>query len=85
MSIKIVDEKNYRRLLGVLMAERRYKNIKQTELAELLGFASHTSVSKIENFEKTLSLPEFIGYAKAVGLDPHECLDILLSPRPNIF
>lgn len=60
-----------------------YKNIKkyrlakkmtQTELAEALGYADKTAISKIEKGVNDLTVPKIIAFAKVLGVEPGDLM-----------
>lgn len=77
--MKMVFDPDYRRLVGWLAAERRYKKLSQPNLAAQLGYASHSYISKIETFERKLDLVEFVKICKILELDPHEGIAMLIT------
>jgi len=77
--MKTIYTSEYRKLVGWLAAERRFKNISQAELARELGFANSTYISKIEKFDRKLDVVEYVMFCRAVEVDPHEGIEILLN------
>ena len=84
MPMKTIFEPNYRKLVGWLTAERKFKKITQPELAEKLALPNHTYISKIERFERKLDVYEFVKICSALELDPHEGIDILVKQPVTI-
>ncbi|TMO56370.1 helix-turn-helix domain-containing protein [Pseudoalteromonas phenolica] len=78
--MKTISQPSYRRLVGWLIAERKFKKISQPELAEALGLPHNSYISKIELFERKMDVYEFVQICKALELDPHEGIEILLKP-----
>jgi len=83
--MKSIYEPNYRKLIGWLTAERKFQKITQPELAEKLKFPNHTYVSKIERFDRKMDVYEFVEICKALNIDPHEGIDILLKTSEADF
>lgn len=76
---KTIYSPTYRKLIGWISAERKFKKIKQSELAQMLGFANSTYISKIEKFDRKLDAYEYVEVCKALKLDPIEGIKILLN------
>jgi len=81
--MKSIFEPNYRKLIGWITAERKFKKLTQPQLAEKLGFPNHTYISKIETFERKLDVNEYVKICQALDLDPYEGIDILLKSPTN--
>ena len=79
--MKTIFDSNYRKLVGWIAAERRYRKISQTKLNEMLGVNNPNYCSKIENFERRFDLNEFVDICLAIGIDPHEGIDMLLQGK----
>ncbi|TMO54438.1 XRE family transcriptional regulator [Pseudoalteromonas phenolica] len=82
-TMKAIFEPNYRKLVGWLTAERKFRKCTQPQLAEKLGFPNSSYISKIENFERKLDVNEYVKICQVLELDPHEGIDILLKPSPD--
>jgi len=66
---KSLKSPEYNRLIGLLVAVRDSKKIRQQKLAEKLG--KHQSfIAKYEGGERRLDVIEFIAIARALGADP---------------
>ncbi|UTW49807.1 helix-turn-helix domain-containing protein [Bacterioplanoides sp. SCSIO 12839] len=74
---KTITSARYQRLIKGLIDRRQQQKISIRELAERLDVA-HSFVQRIENLERRLDVYEFVTYCDALGLDPHEGLDILM-------
>lgn len=57
--------------------------MRQTELAQRLG-TSQSIVSKIEAGRRSLRIRELRDYAQALGMDPKELVDCLLSDEDPV-
>lgn len=79
--MKAIFEPNYRKLIGWLTAERKFKRLTQPQLAETLGFPNASYISKIETFERKLDVSEYVKVCQALDLDPHEGIEILLKSK----
>ena len=64
-------EDRYRRLIEVLVEERRRQGLSQNELAEKLG-RQQPFVSRFETGERRLDVAEFADVAVALGLSPRD-------------
>jgi len=78
-NMKSIFNERYRKLVGWLMAERKFKKISQKELSERLGFPNSSYVSKIEQFERRMDVLEYVKICEVIGLNPKEGLEILHS------
>ena len=74
---KTIYSDDYARLLEWLRDQRNEKEVTTRGLGERLGVA-HSWVSKIELGERRMDLLEYIRYCKALEIDPHEGLDLIL-------
>ncbi|QJR82148.1 helix-turn-helix transcriptional regulator [Alteromonas pelagimontana] len=75
--MKTIFDADYRKVIGWLIAERKFKKMSQPELAEKLGFPSNSYVSKIETFERKLDILEYVRLCEALELDAKEGLEML--------
>lgn len=76
---KTIFDADYRKIIGWLTAERKYKELNQSALAERLGLPNHSYVSKVECFERRLDVHEYVQWCEAIGIDPHEGLDLIIK------
>ncbi len=82
--MKAIYDSNYRKLIGWLAAERKFKSVTQEELASALKYPSHNYISKIETFDKKLSLVEYVRFCEVLELDPREGIELLMThPIPE--
>lgn len=77
--MKLIFDERYRRLVGWIIAERKFKKLTQVELSRLLGYPNSTYISKIEQFERRMDMLEFVNICEIIGINPHEGLSILLE------
>ena len=75
---KTIYSDDYARLLEWLRDQRNEKGVTTRGLGEHLGVV-HTWVSKIELGERRLDLIEYIQYCKALEIDPHEGINLILN------
>lgn len=59
-------------------SQRHQKNLTMRELGDRLNIP-HSYISKIEHCERRLDVVEFTRYCKALEIDPHEALSIILD------
>lgn len=67
-----------RQLTRWLRIQRRLQGLTMREVGERL-FIPHSYISKIEHCERRLDIVEFVRYCQALGVDPHQALDMLLQ------
>ncbi|NVK24224.1 MAG: helix-turn-helix transcriptional regulator [Gammaproteobacteria bacterium] len=79
--MKTIFTPEYRKLIGWLAAERRFQKISQSDLANKMGFLNSTYISKIEQFDRKLDIAEYVQFCKAIDVDPHEGINILIKGR----
>ena len=65
--MKTIYSDDYIGIITSLRAMRLKKNIKQEDLANLLGF-QQSFVSKVENRERRLDVIEFLSWIDALGV-----------------
>lgn len=68
MERRWVTSQSYKAALDVLIEARRELGLSQRDLADRLG-KPRSFVSKVENRERRLDIIEFIGWARALGLE----------------
>ena len=78
-NMKSIFNERYRKLVGWLMAERKFKKISQKELSERLGFPNSSYISKIEQFERRMDILEYVKICEGIGLNPKDGLETLQS------
>ena len=81
-TMKTIFDPNYRKLVGWLIAERKYKKLSQPELAKRLSLPSHSYISKIETFERKLDVMEYVRICEVLEVDPKEGIELLIM-KPN--
>jgi transcriptional regulator with XRE-family HTH domain len=73
----MVSEKARREKLRKELREaRKRSNLKQVEVAEILG-KPQSYIAKVENGERKIDLIETLQLCKALGLDPHQLIELL--------
>lgn len=74
---KSIHSDRYKKVVAKLIEARKEKGLTQRQLAAKAG-KYITFVSKYEIFERRLDIVEFVDVCKALELDPHELLRIIL-------
>lgn len=75
---KTIYSDEYARLLQWLREQRIGNNITMREMGERLGVI-HSWIGKVELGERRLDLVEYVQYCKALKIDPHEGLELILK------
>jgi transcriptional regulator with XRE-family HTH domain len=75
---KTVFTNEYKGLIAWLKAERIEAGLTIRDLAIRLNVV-HSYVGRIETLERRLDVWEYITYCRALGLDPHKGINILLQ------
>ena len=70
--MKSIYNDEYKIFVNLLKEHRISKKLNQGELAEKLGWANHTYVSKMELFERRIDVIEFRNICFAIGISPIE-------------
>ena len=65
-----------------LKAKRAEKGLSIRALAEKLEL-THTVVGKIEHGDRKIDFIEFIEFCRALEVDPHEGVDLIMSEMKN--
>lgn len=81
--MKSIFDERYRRLVGWMIAERKFRKVTQLELSKRLGHPNSTYISKIEQFERRMDILEFVKICENVGINPHDGLSILVEKPIN--
>ncbi len=68
----------YQRLVNLLVETRRAAQLTQQQVADRLG-KPQSYVAKVEGAERRIDVLEFAALVKAMGSNPKELLDRLLS------
>ncbi|AWB67882.1 transcriptional regulator [Saccharobesus litoralis] len=82
--MKTIHHPDYRKLIGWLTAERKFKKMDQTAVSEAMGWPNHTLLSKTERLERKLDVLEFVQLCKVLEVDPKEGIEILTQEKPTI-
>jgi len=74
---------HYEKLRFWLKQKRADSALTLRELAPMVG--SHfTSVGKMEQDRKKIELVEFVRYCQALGVDPHEGLEVIIQSLAEV-
>ena len=79
---KWVSSPAYEAAISVLVDARKRQGLTQRELEGRMGETHHGLVAKIETRERQINLIEFIGWARAVGLDEVDLFRDVLAALP---
>jgi HTH-type transcriptional regulator/antitoxin HipB len=66
--VKTIRSKRHKRLIELVMAERKQAGIRQVQLAKKLK-RSQTWIARLESGERRLDVIELIDLAEAIGFD----------------
>jgi len=66
---KSISAKPYQTLISWLVEQRRSQGITMPDLADRLGLASHSYISKIESFERKIDIYEYMLICQALNVD----------------
>ncbi len=69
-------------LINWLKANRKARNITMRMVAGRLG-VSHSWIAKTENGERRLDINEFVDLCFALGVDPHQGLNLVISSKSS--
>ena len=75
---KSIHQAEYRRIIDTLREAREVLGVTQVELAKSLR-RSQQWVSLLERGDRRLDIVEYLELCSALGLDPHELLDVLVA------
>lgn len=76
---KTIYQDRYVNLVNALTRIRKSNGLTQTYLAKQLG-KPQSYVAKVENFERTLDVLEFVDWCKAIGQRPSHLIQEQLDP-----
>jgi len=68
-----IGTKRHKRLIELLVAERKARNLPQEELARRLRH-HQSMIARIESGKRRIDVVEFLALAEAIGLDPTNLL-----------
>ena len=74
---KTIYQDRYVNLVNALTRIRKSNGLTQTYLAEQLG-KPQSYVAKVENFERTLDVVEFVDWCKVIKADPAKAIQDFL-------
>jgi transcriptional regulator with XRE-family HTH domain len=66
--VKTIHDERHKRLIELIIAERKQAGIRQVQLAKKLK-RSQTWISRLESGERRLDVVELIDLAEAIGFD----------------
>lgn len=69
MTLKTIYQDRYVGLINAMTNIRKEHGLTQTQVANQLG-KPQSYVAKVENFERTLDVVEFVDWCRAVDADP---------------
>jgi transcriptional regulator with XRE-family HTH domain len=75
---KTIHSNAYQALRKWLVEMRHEKNLTQRELASLLG-VQYSWIGKVELGERRLDIVEFVRLCKALEVDPHTGLELIIN------
>lgn len=76
--VETIRTKRHKRLIEILIAERKAAGIRQVELAKQLK-RSQTWISHIESGERRVDVVEFLDLAEAIGFNAPKLVEQLLK------
>ena len=75
---KTIYSRDYDRLREWLREQRTEKGLTMREVAKKIDVI-HSWIGKVEQGERRLDVVEYVRYCKALGVDPHEGLKLLME------
>lgn len=75
-----VYARHYAALRAWLKSEREAQGVSLREAGARVG-RHHSVIGKLEQDRRRIDLAEYVDYCLALGLDPHEGLDVLIASR----
>ena len=82
MTEKTLYSEPLQTLRNWLKTNRNARNIPMRTVAHRLR-VSHSWIAKTENGQRRLDVLEFVNLCMAIGLDPHEGIDLLIAGKPS--
>jgi transcriptional regulator with XRE-family HTH domain len=76
--VETIRTKRHKRLIEVVIAERKAAGIRQVQLAKKLK-RSQTWIARIESGERRLDVVEFLELADAIGFNAPKLIEQLLK------
>jgi transcriptional regulator with XRE-family HTH domain len=67
--VKTIRSKRHKKLIELVVAERKQAGIRQVQLAKKLK-RSQTWIARLESGERRLDVVELLDLAEAIGFDP---------------
>ncbi len=78
---KSIYSKQYIALRNFWINRRKELRLSQAELAEKITVVQ-SLIAKIETGDRRLDIVEMIDYAKALEVDPHTIIDLIINQKP---
>ena len=78
---KSIYSKQHTALRDLWIDRRKELNLSQAELAKKLNVLQ-SLIGKIETGDRRLDIIEMIDYAKALEVDPHTVINLILNQKP---
>jgi transcriptional regulator with XRE-family HTH domain len=75
---KTIYSSEYAKLLDWLRQKRQEKQLTMRQLGKKMGI-HHSWVGKVEQGERRLDIVEYLRICDALGIDPHEGLDLIVK------
>lgn len=75
---KSISSNAYRKLVDWLRESRESKGWSMRDLGERIG-EPHSFVQKVESMERRIDVYELVQYCRALELDPHIAISIVLE------
>ena len=72
--------KDYAHLRAWLKSKREAQELSLRDVAEIVG-RHHSVIGKLEQTRRRIDIVEFVDYCCALGINPHEGIDVLLALR----
>lgn len=73
----------YDELRSWLKREREKKGLTLRDVAAIIG-RHHSIIGKLEQSSRKIDIVEFVDYCGALGIDPHEGLNIIQASRSKV-
>ena len=82
MTGKTLHSEAQQALINWLRANRLARNVTMRTVAGRLG-VSHSWIAKTESGERRLDMNEFVDLCFALGVDPHQGLDLVITSKSS--
>jgi DNA-binding XRE family transcriptional regulator len=81
-TMESIRTQRHKRLIELLVAERKKKRVRQAELAKRLG-TTQTSVTRMETGVRRIDVVELLALAEAIGFNASKILDQVAKVEPH--